>query len=146
MLSERARNVIGALGGIAPALLFAFGWACWRLPGRPDYGNAVEVQQGLVDHTGACRAAATLGCLSLFALIWFEARLYSILRAAEGGDGMVTRVFFAALLHPDRLRAPRGLGDQQRSAGGLRPAGRAVDLDGCDVGVPAWPALPSRPG
>ncbi|MGY4103738.1 hypothetical protein ACW2Q0_29880 [Nocardia sp. R16R-3T] len=54
--------------------------------------------QWFVVHQANCRTAAIFGCLALFFVTWFECRLYSILRRAEGGDGMVSRVFFAGFL------------------------------------------------
>jgi hypothetical protein len=98
MLDRRARNLVGGVSAIATLVLFGAGWATWAGPGLPDLNSANAVARWLVQHKDACRVAAILGSLSLPTMIAFDVCLYSSLREAEGGDGIVTRAFFGAAL------------------------------------------------
>jgi len=94
MLDCRTRDRIGGISGIVSALMFAAGWAFWRVPGLPNMSSAIDVSRWFVEHQNACRVAAILGSLSLLFMIWFDVCLYGTLRKAEGGDGVATRAFF----------------------------------------------------
>ena len=98
MLDSRTRDRIGGISGIVSALMFAAGWAFWRVPGLPNMSSAIDVSRWFVEHQNACRVAAILGSLSLLFMIWFDVCLYGILRKAEGGDGVATRAFFGGAL------------------------------------------------
>lgn len=98
MLDRRTLNLLGGISAIAAAVLFAAGWATWAGPGLPNMNSATSVAQWFVHHRDTCRIAAILGSLSLLPMLIFDVCLYSVLRDAEGGDGIVTRAYFGATL------------------------------------------------
>jgi hypothetical protein len=97
MLAGRTRDRVAGIAGLAFAVFMVAGWMAWYTPGLPALnGPATEVARWFVAHQTSCRIAAILGCISIFALFWFEVCMYGILREAEGGNGTVARVFFGA--------------------------------------------------
>ncbi len=97
MIEGRTRDRVAGISAVVFAVFIGAGWMAWYTPGVPNLnGSAAEMAHWFVLHQNACRVAAILGAIAIFALFWFEVCMYGILREAEGGNGTVARVFFGA--------------------------------------------------
>lgn len=98
MLDARIRDRLAGCSGVLTLLLLGGGWAIWVTVGHPDWTSSTDVTAFFAKHKDAVRIAAILGCFSVSTALWFEVSLYGILRASEGGDGTISRVFFGGAL------------------------------------------------
>jgi hypothetical protein len=57
-----------------------------------------EIRSYLVDDGGSILAATTIGAVSVCFFLWFVGTLQTVLRAAEGGAGQLSRIAFGAAL------------------------------------------------